>query len=270
MKQNGEKMKIALSQTEIRWEEKQYNLVKAEGFIKDASQKKADMILFPEMSFTGFSMHVSVTQDTANETLDHIKHMAIKYKIGIGFGWVKKNHEDAENHYTIVDDLGEASSDYIKIHSFSYAGEDKYFKHGDKISLFKIKDVWMSTFICYDLRFPEIFQAASDKASILIVPANWPAARKEHWRCLLRARAIENQCYIIGVNCVGRQGKADYAGNSCVINPVGETIYEMADKEELYICEIKNDVFEYRAGFPAKKDRMVELYKQLEHNLDNI
>jgi predicted amidohydrolase len=129
-----------------------------------------------------------------------------------------------------------------------------------------LKDMKMSAFICYDLRFPEVFQAVSGDASVILVPANWPASRKDAWRCLLKARAIENQCYVVGINCVGRQQEIDYSGYSGVIDPTGACIHEMPEEEGMYLCDIENDVKEYREKFPLKADRRPELYRWLKLN----
>lgn len=256
-------MKFAIYQMEIKMEDIAYNMSKAEKAIRSAANKKASIILFSEMSFTGFSMNVDRTQDTNGTIMSKIQNYAILNSISIGFGWVNKIKELAENHYSIIDSSGTIVLDYIKIHPFSFADESKYFMPGNEIKYCKMDDIKMSTFICYDLRFPEIFQVASQEASVIIVGANWPANRTEHWKCLLKARAIENQVYMIGINCTGNQGEIYYSGNSCVINPNGDMVHEIFSGEELFICDINDDVFKYRNDFPTKKDRRTNLYKEL-------
>lgn len=256
-------MKFAIYQMEIRLEDIVHNVSKAEKAIRSAAKSKADIILFPEMSFTGFSMNVNNTQDTKGKVMSKIQNYAIRYSINIGFGWVNKNNELAENHYSIINSSGTVVLDYIKMHPFSFADESKYFLPGNEVKYCKINHIKMSSFICYDLRFPEIFQVASQVASVIIVAANWPAKRTEHWKCLLKARAIENQVYMIGINCTGSQGETYYTGSSCVINPNGDIIYEISDGEELFICDINDDVSMYQNNFPTKKDRRSNLYKEL-------
>lgn len=117
--------------------------------------------------------------------------------------------------------------------------------------------------LCYDLRFPEIFQIASKKADVILVPANWPEARTEHWKCLLRARAIENQVYIFGINCVGKNNGLNYSGHSCIIDPNGKVLEELSDREGVLSFELKNDVKKIRDGFPVKRDRREDLYSRL-------
>lgn len=253
-------MKAEICQTNIIWENKTENLKKAESIIK---RSEGDIILFPEMSFTGFSMNTAVTGENDCFTVNAVREMAVKYNKAVGFGWVYKAEDKAENHYTFVNNIGEMLSNYIKIHPFSYSGEDKYFKGGNKISVFEFMGFKISSLICYDLRFPEIFQAVSKKADIIIVPACWPKARAEHWKTLIKARAIENMCYIIGINCVGNVGGIEYSGDSCVVTPDGNVIEIISNKEGNVLLDIKNDVEKYRKAFPVKMDRKEELYKKL-------
>ncbi len=252
-------MKLAVCQMEMIWENKAANYKKAEQFCKRAEAMGADLICFPEMSFTGFSMKAEKTAEENNETVKLMQEYAKKYHLAIGFGWAKKTTGKAENHYTLV--TGEKiCGDYTKIHPFSYSGEDKYFQGGLQPCILELEGVKIGLSICYDLRFPELYQYLSEKADLILVPANWPEARSVHWKVLLQARAIENQCYIAGINCFGSVGKLYYSGDSCVFHPCGDKICGYLKKEELQVCDIKNDVKEYRDGFPVKRDRKPEIY----------
>jgi predicted amidohydrolase len=251
----------------IIWEDKEANKRKIEGIIQSIVTETLDLILFPEMCLTGFSMNIEKTKETketSQATIQFFSDLAVKYGMSIGFGWTRAGeNEKAENHYTIVNLSGEILADYIKIHPFHFAGEDQYFNGGKELIYCKIKDYTVSPFICYDLRFPEIFQAASKHADMIIVPANWPEQRREHWRCLLRARAIENQVYILGINCTGESGGVNYSGDSCIIDPSGEVIKEISDEEGILLFDFKNDVPKFRKAFPMKQDRKIDLYKKL-------
>lgn len=260
-------MKVAVCQTDIFFEDRRCNYAVGEEMIGRAARKNADIALFPEMSFTGFSMNTALSAEKNSDTSEYMKRLAQQYDISIGFGWVKKRDTRAENHYSIVSRRGKIVLDYIKLHSFSPGGEDRHFTPGDSIETCILEGMPFSVFICYDLRFPEIFQAASNMVSSIIVPANWPEARSEHWKCLLRARAIETQCYIIGINCVGMQGDTLYQGHSAVLNPAGETILELSDSQEMQICEIEDDANFYRDCFPYKRDRRQLLYSNLWKNI---
>lgn len=262
-------MKIALCQMSILWEDKKSNTEKALGFICEAAAGSVDLILFPEMSLTGFSMQISKTQESRRESVKLFSAYAREYQIAIGLGWVMEHEGKAENHYTLIDKSGKEMSDYAKIHPFSYAHEDDYFVGGEEITVFEFMGSDICSFICYDLRFPDIFQIASKRAGIIIVPANWPKRRSEHWKCLLRARAIENQVYMIGVNCTGCQEGLEYSGNSCIIDPLGEILCELAEKEGLLIYELEDHVKAFRKAFPVKKDRRENLYERLKSKEGN-
>lgn len=259
-------MKVTLYQTHIIWEEKETNYLHLETKLKEM-QGKTDLMLLPEMSFTGFSMKTDVTKESHFETVNRMVDFAKKYQQAIGFGWVKDCGEKSENHYTIVDKNGEIITDYAKIHPFSFSGEDEKFRGGNKINVFGLNGIRCSVFICYDLRFPQIFQIASRQAHVIIIPANWPAARSEHWKCLLRARAIENQAYILAVNCVGEMNGLRYMGDSCIIDPIGRVLMELSGREGVIDYIIEDDVESYRAAFPIEKDRREDLYIKYESAL---
>lgn len=260
-------MKIALAQTDVVWEDKLSNLSIAEAFIQQAAIEKVNLILFPELSFTGFSMNVKALGEDTNETIDMIKGLALKYKINIGFGYIQRFNESekALNNYSIVSCSGEVLSTYTKIHPFSFGTENLHYLGGKNITNTKINNLNISTFICYDLRFPEIFQIASKTAELIIVAANWPEARKEHWITLLKARAIENQCYIAGINRVGVGDGIKYSGNSLIIDPLGNVISSCRDNlEGLIIGEIDLTlVNSVRESFKLKFDRKETLYYEL-------
>lgn len=258
-------MKIALFQMNIKWEDKETNFVKLEGAMKNAVKQGAQVLFLPEMSFTGFSMNINTTAEADKYTIKRVKSLCEKYSLAVGFGWAEKCDDKAKNCYTIIDKNGNELATYVKIHPFSYAGEDNYFIKGDKIITFEMDNIMFSCAICYDTRFPELFQAISKNKAIkaIVIPANWPAKRAEHWKTLTRARAIENQTYIIAVNCVGEIGGINYTGDSCVINPDGEIKAMANEGEELIVCELDYDVEKLRSMFPVKNDRQVDLYKSI-------
>ncbi len=258
-------MKIALFQMNIAWEDKEANFNKLENIASKAVEQGAKVLFLPEMSFTGFSMNINLTAESDYYTLKRVSDICKQHKLAIGFGWVEKCGEKAKNCYTVLDENGVELCTYTKIHPFSYANEDDYFVKGDKLVSFDIDDTVFSSVICYDLRFPELFQAISKDTSIkaIVVPANWPDKRAEHWHTLLKARAIENQVYIIGVNCIGNIGDVEYSGGSCVINPNGE-VEAIADNNKSLLCAtLDYDIDTLRSSFSLKTDRQVDLYKQL-------
>ena len=256
-------MRVALCQMNREWENKEVNTQRALTFLKAAAVHKVDAIFFPEMTLTGFSMNINATKENDMKSVKMFQEYASKYHLAVGLGWVKDCGKKAENHYTIIDENGQMISDYAKIHPFSYAGEDQYFASGNEVTTFQIKGRSFSNFICYDLRFPEIFQAVSSDVDIIVVPANWPERRSVQWKSLLQARAIENQVYMLGINCVGLEGGQNYSGDSRVIDPLGNIMEELSEKESIVLCDIPDDVNKIRSTFPVQNDRKPELYIEL-------
>ena len=160
-------MRIMLCQTHIIWEDKEANIAKLAGLMQVAKSQAVDLVCLPEMSFTGFSMHTDLTMDMEpHETVSRIRELAVKYETAVAFGYVTgaiPQDDDmnggrdrrAYNHYGVVDAHGVLLEDYIKIHPFSYSGEDRYFEGGDRLSHFDFMGFHIGLAICYDLRFPE-------------------------------------------------------------------------------------------------------------------
>lgn len=234
--------------------------------IRNAVKKEIDYLLFPEMSLTGFSMNTNLIGEENNKstTLNIFQEFGKQYNIFLGIGYVEKTKEKAFNRYAIINAEGEVIADYAKIHPFSYGEEGVYYAGGSKIEYVQIKDVQTSPFICYDLRFPEIFQLASKDSQLITVAANWPKSRRDHWITLLKARAIENQCYIAGVNRVGFGNGLEYSGDSMIIDPYGEILSEKLEGEGMITADIDVSVaMSYRNNFHLKEDRKEQLYLQL-------
>ena len=278
-------MRIALAQTNILWEDKQANLVRAEEFVIAAD---AEIVLFPEMSLTGFSMHTDVTAENCESpdevqacvqtgntqtmtelpqtgwTIDQVSALARRHHKTIGIGWVKKTEPLCENHYSIVTPDGGVAMDFAKIHPFSYGEEHEHFQGGTTLCTGTLGEFWAGLGICYDLRFPEQFRAMVPEAEIFIVPANWPESRVSHWKALLAARAIENQCYVAGVNCCGDMDGRYYSGDSGLYAPDGSLLVPtkeirltdaLCKEEKLLVYDIQNDVAKIRKAFPVLQDQ---------------
>ena len=284
-------MKIALCQLAIQFENKEVNARRVIRFMEQARSAGADLVLFPEMSLTGFSMNIRLTGERNMESVERMRAEAERIGIAVGFGWTalvrsgtkeEADESDADtvadeqaadghpapgergaNHYTVISAQGKVLGDYVKMHPFSYSGEDRYFLKGDSPVHFELGGIPFSTFICYDLRFPEIFQAVSPEAHVMIVAADWPGSRREHWQCLLRARAIENQCYILGINSVGDQNGLHYTGDSCVIRPDGTVTEQLSEEEGLILYDLLDDAEDFRKSFPVRQDRRPGLYARL-------
>jgi predicted amidohydrolase len=134
---------------------------------------------------------------------------------------------------------------------------------GERVVTAEVEGVRVTPFVCYDLRFPEPFRTAAAGTDLFAVVANWPDQRREHWRTLLRARAIENQAYVVGVNRAGDGNGLHYAGDSAAIAPLGETIVEADDREQVLFCDVDPEVVKkLRARFPALADRRPSAYRR--------
>lgn len=252
-------MKLALIQLDPVWESKGKNLGKAEIFVKKAYDSKCDIAVLPEMFSTGFSMNIAeIGEPEGGKTASFLSDLSKKYGINVVAGFAERNPRDSkgQNIAAVFDKEGKIAAKYVKIHPFSHAGEDIYYEAGKEITLFKIDGVPSSVFICYDLRFPEVFRTAAKDVKMMFVLANWPSSRKGHWETLLKARAIENQCFIIGANRTGKDGNGiEYPGLSMVFGPSGEEICRGGPNEEIIFCEIDHRaVDDARLKFDVLKD----------------
>ena len=252
-------MKIALIQMDIQWESKQENYKNAEKFTKLASDEGCDIVVFPEMFNTGFSMNVSsIAEDEDGETASELSRMARQHNINIIAGYVVKafGEKKGQNIAVVYNRNGKPIAKYVKLHPFSFAGEDQYYVAGKDTVLFDIEGMTTSIFICYDLRFPEVFRRVAKDVQAIFIIANWPSERKEHWITLLKARAIENQCFVIGVNRTGKDGNGiSYPGSSAIFGPLGNEMCCGSDNVEFIQCKINpRETVEVRAKFPFLQD----------------
>ena len=253
-------MKIAMTDLDIVWEDKKANRERCRILIEEAAEKGADGILFPEMTLTGFSMAVEKIQDRDRESISFFSELAMRYRIAVGFGYVTAEEEKGKNHFCFLDAQGEILADYEKIHPFTYGGEPDVYEGGNTICAFVWRGLNCGAFICYDLRFPEVFQQLPLETDVIFLIANWPESRLEHWYTLLKARAIEMQCYVIGVNRTGEGDGLNYAKSSAAFSPEGERLKEMWGKENRYVEFDKNSRLEYVKNFPTRADRRPEVY----------
>lgn len=262
-------MRIGLGQLDMGFENKEHTQQLCAEMIASAANQKVDFLIFPEMSLTGFTMKTTTLGESLkdSETIEFFRNQAVKYKLSICFGLPVVTPQKAENHCIILSETGQLIADYAKIHPFSYGTEAYSYTGGQSLASCTIKGVVTSPFICYDLRFPEIFQIASAQSTLLVVIANWPIARIEHWGVLLKARALENQAFVVGVNRAGKGGGLVYTGDSMVISPEGETLAHAKEGHGLTVVDISpEDALTYRKNFPLKADRKPNLYAKLLHD----
>ena len=261
-------MKVALVSLNQSWENKADNKQKVGEALALIAEHctNTDLVVYPEMTLTGFTMESQKVKEDelSSETITFFKEQAQKYKVSIAFGVVLSKGEKATNNLVVVSEQGVLAT-YAKIHPFSYAGEDNYYQAGDELKKLIIGGATIGLTICYDLRFPELYQAYSKDCSVILNIANWPERRVSHWRALNKARAIENQVFMIAVNRIGTDGKGlQYVFSSHIVSPYGEELKGTSLSEEVVVYDLNlEEVAQYRAEFPVKNDRKITLYKEI-------
>lgn len=255
-------MNVLGIQLDIDWEDKRANHAQAAGLIAAAKPSPETLVVLPELFATGFSMNTSRTLETATDsTLEFLTRTAQTHQIGILAGLATSGSDGRpQNTAVFVSPSGRVEGRYAKMQPFSLAREPQHYAAGDQVQVFTFGGFRIAPFICYDLRFPELFRRAVDLgADVLVVIANWPVVRVNHWRTLLQARAIENQAYVIGVNRTGRDPELEYNGQSLVIDPLGEILADPGAKEVLLRAEVEvARVTDWRRRFAALADRRPE------------
>lgn len=214
------------------------------------------------MFATGFTMDFAKVAESPQQspTLSFLSELAQKYRSAILAGLVLNRDGLLTNEAVLIDSSGQIVGDYAKIHPFTPSGEDNVGASGSWVKTMPLAsgdgDWTLAPFVCYDLRFPEIFRLATPTSDLLIVLANWPTPRVEHWITLLKARAIENQAYVIGVNRVGSDPELHFPGRSLIVDPKGELLAEAGDSVEILTATLDlNAVHQWRRDFPASQDR---------------
>lgn len=251
-------MKIAAVQMDLAWEDRHANYAAARERSGQAAAAGADLILLPEMFATGFSMNPSVTAEPADgPTCGFLRALARDLGRTVVGGVVLRGPDGKGiNTALAAGPGGEILAEYGKTHLISILGEDEAHAAGDAPVPFRVGDLSCACFICYDLRFPELFRLVADQCSLVLVMASWPTARQRHWDVLLQARAIENQCYVAGVNRVGEGGGLRFTGGSAIIDPLGEVLAHGGAGEGIVIADIdRKHVDRVRIELPFLRDR---------------
>lgn len=248
-------MKISLVQYNPEWENPVNNIAKIEKMILDLPE--TDLLIFPELSLTGFTMK---SQDYGEEadgiSMKYFISLAQRLKKDIFAGVIENDNGSYFNNLIHFDRNGLIAARYRKIHPFSYADEDRFYSPGDELVVTKINKIRFGLTVCYDLRFPELYRKyTKEGVDMLINIANWPSKRILHWQSLLRARAIENLSFMIGVNRTGTDPYNEYNGCSGVYSPLGDEIVSVVDDEKIITVDINTDeVAETRARLPFLND----------------
>lgn len=260
-------MKVALISLDQKWEDKAYNMQRCAELTARAATGGADLVIFPEMTLTGFTMNTqqSVEDIGHSPSLCAFSAIAKDHGISLIVGLALGCGGNTENTLVAFSADGSEHARYAKIHPFSLAGEDRFFRSGNRLARMRIAEFMFGFSICYDLRFPELYSALAKDCEVLVNIANWPKQRVRHWRTLLQARAIENQVFVIGVNRTGMDGNGlEYERSSAVVNANGEFIEPVIIEGEMDIFEIsRKDLMDYRQGFSTRQDRRPKLYRDM-------
>lgn len=249
-------MQIGLVQYNPVWEDKNENREKlCRLFFNKKREEK--ILIFPEMTLTGFTMKAaSFAESLEGESVKYFAGIASDNNAHILAGIIEERDGKYYNSLVHLNPLGMLEKVYRKIHPFSFSSEDKNYTRGIETVVTKIEDWNAGLSICYDLRFPELYrQYGKKKVELIVVIANWPVARIEHWKALLKARAIENQCYVAGVNRVGDDVKLKYNGFSSIYDPMGNEVISSEDNETILTADISIDnVKQLRSKLPFLDD----------------
>lgn len=247
------KLEISLIQDKVAWKNPKANLKNFEKKINKLYN--SDIIVLPEMFNTGFCMSPKDTAETMEgETIEWMKQNAMeKRALLIGSLAIKENNQYF-NRLIAAFPNGQISY-YDKRHLFVLSDEHKNFNQGNQKLIIEYQGWKIKPLICYDLRFP-VWARNTEDYDLLIYIANWPESRRKQWRALLKARAIENQCYCLGVNRIGKDGnKYNYVGDSLLYNAIGEKLFDAKSKEMAATIQVTNsDLTNAREYFPVLKD----------------
>lgn len=262
-------MKIAILQTDITWADVQSNLQRADTLMDSSVEPDADVVVLPEMFSTGFATQPEgIAEDNGGETLRWMRRTACRRRCAVAGSVAISSCGTYYNRFYLVEPDGTTST-YDKRHLFSFGGEDRCFKPGCRRTVVCFRGVRILLQVCYDLRFP-VFSRNCGDYDIALYVANWPEARMDVWQTLLRARAIENQCYVAGVNRVGADEYCRYSGGSMIVDPYGRIVAQCKDNEvDVATAVLRLEAMKsFRRKFPALDD--ADLFKVLDTRMGSL
>lgn len=251
-------MKIYGLQIDSVWENKAPNHDKITALLDRANPEAGSLVVIAEMFASGFSMNVDAIHDSdTRETQEFLSRAAAKHKVFLIGGVVTKDASGlGRNESVVYSPEGVEIARYCKLQPFTLGGEKAAFVAGKDVCLFNWQDFTVANFICYDLRFPEIFRRAAQRgANLITVIASWPDVRVDHWLTLLKARAIENQAYVIGINRCGSDPKLYHSGRSSIFDPSGKLLADAGSEEGWIEAEVDlESLSKYRQALPFLAD----------------
>ena len=251
-------MNIACVQFDIAWEDKPANYAKVLSLLKSANIPHGSLVLLPEMFACGFSMNVAaVAEEQGGATEQFLAKTAREFGVYLLAGVVTRGADGrGRNECVTFSPAGELLARYCKMQPFTLGGETACYEAGEAALTFPCGELSVAPFICYDLRFPELPRSiARQRPHLMTFIANWPNTRLHHWPRLLQARAIENQCYVAGVNRIGNDPRFQHSGRTMIIDPHGEILADASSAETVIQAKIDPAwLAEYRRAFPALED----------------
>jgi predicted amidohydrolase len=250
-------MRVAAIQHDIAWEEPERTREQVRPLIGKAAADGARLIVLSEMYATGFSMQPErIAEDEGGPNERFLLEQAAEHDAYLVASVAQRGSDGRYRNNAVLAAPDGRVTRYAKIHPFSYAGEHERYAAGTQHCTVRVDDLRVSLFVCYDLRFADEFWALARDTDVYVVPANWPTPRHEHWRALLRARAIENQAYVVGVNRVGAVRELTHDGGSAIVDPLGTVLAGDTDGEGVFSADIDPaTVREVRERFPFLADR---------------
>lgn len=253
------RVKAIALQFDISWENKPANFARVRALLSKAAPEPGSLVALPEMFATGFSMNAATLAEAhGGETEQFLGALAKEFGVTIvGGAAIRGDDGRARNLALGFSPAGERICSYAKMRPFTLGQEDQHYAAGEWPTTFQWGECTVSPFICYDVRFPELFRdvARSHQPQLFVVIANFPEKRISHWVRLLQARAIENQAYVLGVNRVGDDPYYHYNGRSVVIDPQGDLVADAGETEGVIQAPLDLDqLARYRAGLPFLKD----------------
>jgi predicted amidohydrolase len=249
---------IAGIQFDTIWQDRDGNLAALRPLVGQAAAAGARLVVLPEMFSTGFSMNTDVVAEpVGGPSSDFLSSVATDNDCWVG-GSIPELDDGGDrptNTFVLAAPDGDQHR-YRKIHPFAYADEHDHYAPGDEFVTVDVDGVRCTLFVCYDLRFADEFWRTGPDTDCFLIPANWPAPRREHWITLLRARAIENQCYVVGINRVGDGDGLHYTGDSMIVDPLGQVLASAAHvPTTIHATVDPARVRQVRADLPFLQDR---------------
>ena len=259
------RVSISLGQMNVKHGQAAANLGAAECLIAEAARRQSQLIILPELWASGYDLeNAAAHADELDKGLfAKLSKLAARHKIAIVGSILERRGEDVANSAPYYSANGSRLGVYRKIHLFRLFDEDKWLGEGDGLTALDLPWGTTALTICYDLRFPELYRrcAVEHGAKLIVVCAEWPLIRLAHWRTLLMARAIENQCFMAAVNACGETDGTVFGGHSMVIDPWGNIVVEAGESEELLTVEIDIDEADrVRKMIPVFEDRRPAVY----------